>query len=81
MLIIVVVSFLCIIAIECDDLDDIINGEVVYDNNNIYTSVAEYSCKFGFELVGVEIRTCRENGEWSDEEPLCKSELFTLNEN
>ena len=34
-------------------------------------SQARYSCDSGYELVGVEVRICQENGQWSSQEPFC----------
>ena len=73
----VLLLFSLCIAIECDDLDDLANGEVIY-NSTVYRSVATYSCQYGYKLVGVSVRICRENGQWSGEKPVCESELFEL---
>ncbi|KAF2347040.1 Sushi/SCR/CCP domain, partial [Trinorchestia longiramus] len=58
-------------AIECPIPISIRNGEVLGDDI-VYGSVLEYRCDEGYELVGVERRTCQANKEWSDTEPFCR---------
>ena len=35
-------------------------------------STATYRCNTGYNLVGNRQRTCRSNGQWSGEEPICE---------
>ena len=37
-------------------------------------SRADYKCDDGFVLKGVELRECQDNGQWTVEAPICKSE-------
>ena len=34
-------------------------------------SVANYVCQSGYELIGVQQRTCQHTGNWSEEPPMC----------
>jgi len=36
---------------------------------------ASYSCIYGLELVGDDVRTCQANGQWSSEIPYCRRKL------
>lgn len=55
---------------DCGDLPDPDNGLVQLTNTTLGAAAA-YDCDFGFQLNGVETRTCIETGEWSDEAPTC----------
>lgn len=48
------------------------NGSLTLTETN-FDSVALYSCDIGFELNGPSERLCQENGEWSENEPICES--------
>ena len=61
------------VIVKCDDLTAPANGEVDQPGNSVGT-MASYSCKDGFELIGDKTRTCQENGEWSGMAPTCKCE-------
>ena len=37
-------------------------------------SRADYKCDDGFKLKGMELRECQDNGQWTGEAPVCKSE-------
>lgn len=63
------------LAIECEDLDNPLNGEVVVVGNFVFNSIATYSCQSGHKLIGTATRVCQENGQWSAEEPVCRSML------
>ena len=47
------------------------NGEVVFTERFV-SSVANYSCDIGFELVGSETRTCQSGSGWSGMETSCE---------
>lgn len=62
------------IAVDCGDLENPENG-VVSLTGTTFTSVATYSCNFGFFFVGGdEVRTCQSNGTWSGTQPTCLGE-------
>ena len=63
----------------CDPLDDIVNGQVMLPIRT-QGSLASYSCETGYNLIGNSSRMCQmitDGLEWSDEEPICQSELKT----
>ena len=57
-------------TVECDLLPNPVNGLVSVDTTAA-GGVATYSCDEGLVLSGAEVRTCGEDGEWSDDEPFC----------
>jgi CUB/sushi domain-containing protein len=59
------------IIILCPKLKDPRYGDVDV-NGKKPGSVAKYSCKKGFKLVGVDWRKCQYNGYWTGEAPVCK---------
>ena len=62
-------------AVNCGDLDDPANGQVVL-NGTLFGSIATYTCDPGFILVGDVERMCQANGEWSGTEPTCEGQLY-----
>ena len=51
------------------------NGMVVVVGNS-RGDMATYSCNDGFDLVGVSVRVCGDDGVWSDEAPVCIRKSF-----
>ena len=47
------------------------NGEVTVAGLEAGSGAAFYSCQPGFELTGVSLRTCDDDGVWTDAEPVC----------
>ena len=73
----VICDFIHYISVaDCGFLMDPENG-VVTINGRTFGSTATYQCDEGFNLVGNETRICQENGEWSDSQPTCESQLST----
>ena len=63
------------LKVECDYLDDLHYGKVTHDGVS-YGDKANYSCDYGYKLVGESVRKCLHNGDWSGEKPKCeKSKL------
>ena len=60
-------------AIQCSELTDPVNGSVSVSDRTP-GSVASYSCRPGFVLEGVTLRTCQTTGVWSFEAPVCVGE-------
>ena len=59
------------IAVICPDLQSPENGRVFDPVIARFESQATYMCNQGFTRVGVIVRTCRSDGTWSGEEPVC----------
>ncbi|CAI8000473.1 Sushi, von Willebrand factor type A, EGF and pentraxin domain-containing protein 1, partial [Geodia barretti] len=57
--------------IDCGILEDIFNGFVEFDST-LFGSIASYTCRDGFVLMGKGIRQCIESGQWSGDEPVCQ---------
>ena len=60
-------------AVKCETLTDPDNGGVMFTTTT-YLSIANYTCDTGYNLVGVDQRTCTAAGIWGDGEPTCQSE-------
>ena len=58
-------------AVTCPSLTDPSDGTVSYGSRD-YTSVATYTCDFGYELFGPLTRTCQASGVWSGSETTCQ---------
>ena len=59
-------------ALRCPDLSNPTGGAVRYEGV-VLGSRAQYRCNDGFVLVGGVVRTCRRDGTWSGEAPVCQS--------
>ena len=54
----------------CPELTDPANGMVTWTGLTP-GSTATYTCNEGFELNGVQTRTCQSDATWSDDPPTC----------
>lgn len=64
-----------ICTVFCEDLPELQNGSISYDQSDSprpLDTVATHECNDGFELIGVEIRVCSENGQFSGTAPTCE---------
>ncbi len=59
-------------GVDCGPLDYPKHGGVSITGTEV-GSTATYSCIEGYVLDGVAMRQCQVNGEWSEDEPHCKS--------
>lgn len=60
-------------VIDCGRVPVILKGEVKYVNSSTHLdSLVNYTCSYGFKVSGVRIRTCRDDGKWSDSSPKCE---------
>ena len=66
----VVLFFVILSAVMCPTLLDPLNGSVFWTDVSV-NSVALYTCKSTFELIGNKVRSCLIDGVWSNEEPVC----------
>ncbi|PIK36489.1 putative CUB and sushi domain-containing protein 3-like [Apostichopus japonicus] len=64
------------IAVVCDTLPDLNNGNIVCSNMNNYNSVCSLSCNAGFDLTGSSSRQCLPSGLWSGTQPTCDLQLL-----
>lgn len=62
-------SFFC--PIDCGPLSDPADGLVTVSVTT-YDEMANYTCDAGYDLIGVQTRTCLQDGNWSDAEPSCQ---------
>jgi len=58
--------------LHCPEPHNMAHGEVEFDRNNlVYGTYIKYSCHLGYEMVGRNTRTCKEDGQWQGAEPEC----------
>lgn len=60
-------------VVRCSRLRSPANGDVNV-TSLMYSSIASYSCRQGFGLVGSPSRTCQADGTWSGSTPRCRGE-------
>ena len=61
------------VAISCGPPPDINNADLFVVTLE-YLSTANYTCVKGYNMTGgSDVRTCREDGEWDDEDLICES--------
>ncbi|RZC43271.1 sushi, von Willebrand factor type A, EGF and pentraxin domain-containing protein 1, partial [Asbolus verrucosus] len=58
--------------VNCDVLPELEHGTVTLkDNRTTFGARALYTCHENYTLIGHEIRTCGENGSWTNSTPQC----------
>lgn len=62
---------LCVSVIDCGELSPPVNGFIKY-KESVFESIATYSCKQGYDLVGDVMRLCDGSGLWSGSTPVCE---------
>ncbi|KAL3193503.1 hypothetical protein MRX96_016856 [Rhipicephalus microplus] len=60
--------------VDCGPLEGIPNGTVTLHSTQ-YGSTAEFTCDYGFKIIGTSARTCEADGQWTDEYPHCEEIL------
>ena len=58
------------VVLGCAKLKDLEYGTVKLTGTHVGAK-ATYTCDYGYELVGHDVRKCQYNGYWSGEEPRC----------
>lgn len=58
-------------GLQCPRLSRIDKGRVKLKNTT-FRSVAKYQCRSPYKAIGSKKRTCRGNGTWDGQEPVCK---------
>ena len=66
-----------LLGISCGDPGVPMNGSVS-SNGTFVTSIAEFTCDFGFELIGNSQRVCHPDGTWSNMVPECRRKLLAV---
>lgn len=56
---------------DCEIPTSIPDGSVEVNGTTACGS-AQYTCNAGFERIGVAVRTCRIDNQWSGDAPQCK---------
>ena len=59
--------------IRCGGLSNPSNGQVSITDNTV-GGRATYTCNSGYDLVGIEIRFCQNDGSWSGDAPVCEQQ-------
>ena len=65
------ISFSTALHNICPDLSDPAHGVVLVDGESVGDNTI-FTCDSGYELVGSSVLTCRSDGSWSDEPPVCR---------
>ena len=68
--------FSLLTAVDCGNLTDPANGQVIHPGGTTFGQTATYSCNTGFNLVGDSTRTCLATGDWSGNAPICECMLY-----
>ena len=63
------------IAVNCRDLNDPPNGQVVQSGFTPAQS-ATYMCNSGYQMVGNKFRVCQNNGQWNGTAISCVESMF-----
>ena len=61
-------------VVDCGVLPAPRNGQVEMSGTSV-ADKASYSCNSGFMLMGSRMRSCLDNGQWSETAPTCESKL------
>ena len=60
------------IAVDCQGLAAIKNGAIYYNTGKTtYSTIAQYTCNTGYNLIGSESRICQSDGTWNSTDPSC----------
>lgn len=62
--------FMHFILVACPTLKTPDSG-FIFQTTDGRNTIANYSCADGYEFKGVNIRTCLEDGLWTDNDPVC----------
>lgn len=61
------------VFVDCGRVPPILKGEVSYENGTTFLgSHISHSCREGYHLTGMRLRTCAEDGRWSGTPPKCE---------
>ena len=58
------------VSVKCAALSDISNGNITFQTDQVSTS-ASYTCGVGYTLSDDVIRSCLDDGSWTQNDPTC----------
>ena len=61
--------------ILCPVLPNITDGVVIIVSRSV-DALAVYNCSAGFEILGIDVRVCMEDGNWNGTEPICTGDAL-----
>ena len=64
-------------VVDCGSPASPANGTIQQLTGTRYGHTVSYTCNIGYSLVGAATRVCQDDGQWSEDVPMCKSELQT----
>ena len=67
-------SLISVSVVRCPGLPSPLNGRK-YGDSNSCDSETRFTCDKRYNLIGSKVRVCRQNGNWSDEQPFCKGKM------
>jgi len=56
---------------DCGAMSDPTDGDVDLSNGTVYKSAAAFTCRHGFQLIGMNVLRCLANGSWDHVPPVC----------
>ncbi len=62
--------------VDCDSLNNPVNGQVNTSSGNTVGSIAIYNCSTGYNLIGNSSRACGSGGIWTNVAPECNSKFW-----
>ncbi len=66
--------FFSILALRCQTLKPIFNGQYEIDPFNTFGAKVRYKCNTGYLMSGNPERVCQGDGYWSHNPPTCETE-------
>ena len=63
---------LILTVVNCGNLTDPANGQVIHTLGTTFGQTATYSCNTGYNLMGDSTRTCQATRQWSGSVPTCQ---------
>lgn len=72
-------QFFSLLVVNCvERLLNPENGNVVFNSEGEFGTIATYSCFTGYNLIGDETRMCQSNRLWTGQAPICESKCLFL---
>lgn len=64
------------IAVTCKPMDHLDNGKINYVYPLVFDSLVDYSCDYGFRLIGPPRRRCGPEGKLEGDIPVCMGKFL-----